>query len=107
MKRSRYVPEAEAELDEQFEFYRQRDPEVASRFLSAVEGAIEHVCEFSSGAPPLARGYRKRVLGKPFKYKIVYKLRGETVVIAAVWADRRDPAELIARLGRLDEDATR
>lgn len=101
MRASRYLPEAEAELVAQFEFYRERSERKASGFLAAVDIALDHACDFPAAAPLLARGYRARVLGRPFMYRLVYRIEDDVLVVAAIWSDRRDPGELMARLRTL------
>jgi plasmid stabilization system protein ParE len=99
---SKYLAEAEAELEDQFDAYDAADPNVAGRFLEAVDEAVGHIREFPRIGPPLARGYRKRLLRKPFRYKLVYKEHDGVLLIAAVWADRRDETLLFERLEKID-----
>ena len=56
MTPSKYLAEAEAELEDQFDAYDTTDPDVAGRFLEAVEEAVNHIREFPGIGPPLARG---------------------------------------------------
>lgn len=106
MTRRKYLAEAERELEDQFRYYSAPDPEVARNFINAVNEGIAQIMEFPRIGPPLARGYRKRVLRKPFRYKLVYRAEGETLLIAAVWADRRNPAVLYQRLEELETPST-
>jgi plasmid stabilization system protein ParE len=102
LRLKRYVSEAATEVDEQFEYYRTLDADVASRFVDGVESAVDFVCRTPFAGPPVGNGYRARVLGPPFGYRVVYKLREDVVVVAAVWADRRNPDVLLERLANIE-----
>jgi plasmid stabilization system protein ParE len=95
---SRFVREALSEFQEQIDRYAAVDPELADRFVDAIETEVQLVCDHPDAAPLLLAGYRRRVVRKRFAYSAIYIVEDNTVVVAAVWADRRNPELLRQRL---------
>lgn len=101
MTPAKYLAEAEAELERQYDKYEAVDTELAGKFLDAVDESYQYIRSFPAIGPPLARGFRKRVLRKPFGYQMIYTQHDGVILIVAIWADRRDPKHLMQRLNRV------
>ena len=69
--------------------------------MDAVESAVRFVASHPDAAPRLGGVCRRRVLDSPFKFSVVYTLREDTVLVVAVWADRRNPSVLLERIAEL------
>ena len=98
MTASRLTPEARRDFRDAVRFYRSRDPEVAVRFAETVRAAIRFAVD-NPVTPPVRHGYHTLVLRRPFPYSLWYQVEADVVVVAAVWAHARNPAELTRRLG--------
>jgi plasmid stabilization system protein ParE len=96
-KGSRLVAAARREFREATRYYRSKDPEVAVRFAEAIRTKIRFGVE-NPNAPPTEYGYHKLVLGNPWPYTLYYRLEDDLVVVAAVWAQARNPDVLRRRL---------
>lgn len=97
---SRFVAEAREEFQDQVDHYALIDRRLAMRFTQAVEDEVRRVCEFPAAGPRYEGPYRQRVLPKPFRYSVIFAVEDGVVVIAAVWAHRRNPDLLRDRLRR-------
>lgn len=96
MKPVRYLAAARLDLTEAVEFYGERDPELAERFLRAVEDAIAESQEFpNAGRPGRGRSRERRL--RAFPFTLVYRAKRTELLIVAV------PHDLFAQL-RLDPD---
>lgn len=86
-------PEAEAELDEAFEWYRARDEDVAARFLADVNERIQSVRQ-APGRWPVVRNVtpeaRFRLLDG-FPYTVFYRVSSVRLFIVAVAHQKRRP----------------
>ena len=102
---SRFLAEARREFRDQVSSYAASDPSVAARFTNAVEAAVGLVCAFPGAGPPYHGSYRRRVLGRPFRFSIIYTVEADSIVVAAVWAHRRDPEKLRQRLERIEPES--
>ena len=92
MKSYRFHPDALEELEAAFDWYRQQHPNLAERFLSAVEEAISRICERpEAGMKYLGTRRRYRKTGS-FPYLVIYDETPTEVAIIAVAHGRRRPA---------------
>lgn len=58
----RIRPEAEQDVTESFEWYEERVPGLGSRFIAAVDDAIEHVRQHPTRYPITYRGIRQSLV---------------------------------------------
>jgi plasmid stabilization system protein ParE len=85
---------AKRELNEAAEWYRERDPEVAARFLREVFRAIALVESFPLTGGPVFGVDDPDIRQLPvsnFPYHVVFKRLAERIVILAIAHDRRKP----------------
>ena len=88
--------ELEADLAEARDWYEAQSPGLGLEFLRAFEAALAQV----GRAPllyPVVEGETRRALLRRFPYQLVYRVRGEEIVIAACLHHRRDPARWRSR----------
>ena len=98
-KGSRLVPEARREFKKAVRYYRSKDPELGVQFAEAVRAAIRFGME-DPETPPLEYDYRKLIVRGPFPYTMYFRAEDGVLVVAAVWAQARDPDVLKARLAK-------
>ena len=87
----RLHPEAQRELREARDYYREIDIDLAVRLLTENDVAIRYLAGFPEAGAPLFETYRHVVLPH-FPYMLVYAVAPKTVNILAVFHLRRDPA---------------
>lgn len=99
VRASRLTKAARADFADAVRYYRQVDPDVAVRFAEAVRGAIRFAVAHPA-TPPIKYGYHSWPVDGSFPFSIWYRVEAGVVVVAAIWAQRRDPAKLLSRLGQ-------
>lgn len=73
------------------EWYAERSPDVAGRFQTAVDRAVERIVTARDSLPPLGENYR-RVRVSRFPYVLVFReLTAEAVMVVAVAHTSRRP----------------
>jgi len=88
--RHEFHPDAYAEYEEDARYYAGRDPELAARFISAVEEAIERICDSPARWRLIDEDVR-RCLTHVFPYGVLYTIETEFVLIVAVMHCSREP----------------
>jgi toxin ParE1/3/4 len=98
VKRIRFLPQADAEVEAETRYYRREaGPEVASRFVKAVEQATRLALEFpDAGSEGLDQ--TRRVQLKSFPYSLVYRPVQDGIVVFAVAHNSREPNYWRARI---------
>ena len=86
----RFEPDAAEELSEATTYYSMRSVQVAERFLTDVDGAIDLLLRFPGAGAPLSGNLRRLPL-KVFPYRLIYRIQGEEIRIYAVAHVRRKP----------------
>lgn len=94
----RLHPAARIDLQEGKAFYRKRSPLAAIAFAQQIDGAIANIAEAPLRYPSGEHGTRELVLPRRFPYTVVYRLRGEAIVIVAVAHHSREPGYWHQRL---------
>jgi addiction module RelE/StbE family toxin len=84
------------QLDEIYEYISQDSEKAAWNVITRIFNSTKRLTIFPSGSEEetlkeLNRGYRFVVSGN---YKVVYRLEGKAVIIAAVFDTRQDPERL-------------
>jgi toxin ParE1/3/4 len=91
LKQIRFLPEADAEVAVETQYYRKEaGPEVASRFVRAVEQAARLVLEFPDAGSAGVEETR-RVQVKGFPHALVYRPVEDGIVVFAVAHNAREP----------------
>lgn len=81
---------AQAEFLEAISWYNQRRSGLGEEFVHEIESAINRAAQ-SPTLYPLASGDVQRTVARRFPYSIFFRVRGETLVVLAVFHGRRDP----------------
>jgi plasmid stabilization system protein ParE len=92
-----FRPEAEFDVEEAFNWYRDQHEDLGDQFLAAVDEAVDQIQRHPRGQPRIYRDVR-RALTKRYPYQILYVLRDETVVVVGVFHARRAPESWKDRL---------
>jgi plasmid stabilization system protein ParE len=92
MTELRWHPAAAREAQSARLWYRfeQDAPEVARRFQTTLQRALEQIAQAPERWPILVDDLRKRPL-RGFPYRVIYQVRGDHVLIVAVMHERRRP----------------
>ena|SRR3990172_7373989 len=85
-----FHPEALDEYEAAALYYAERDPEVAVRFIEAVEDAIQRVRDRPTRWRVLDEDVR-RCLTRVFPYGVLYTVERDRVLIVAVMHCSREP----------------
>jgi plasmid stabilization system protein ParE len=92
----RFHSEAEAEILDAEQWYRERSDAAAQAFSLAVDHAIAAVAEAPLRWPLSRRGERRFVLRR-FPYSLIYRVRASHIFITAVAHHRRRPGYWLRR----------
>lgn len=86
-----FLPPAEAEHLKQVVYYESRQPGLGRRYLEEVEATLNYLCEaphrFRIVRPPDIR----RLDLKVFPFAIIFRIHGETILVAAIAHHRMRP----------------
>ena len=94
----RFLPQAEAELLHEVEYYSSARSGIGIRFQAAVEASLERAARHPLGGAPTANGTRS-VLVKSFPFSVVYRASQEELLVVAIAPHRRRPGYWLSRLG--------
>jgi len=81
-------PEARADVAAAARWYRDLEPQLARRFLSATGAAIQAAAEHATAHPIVDSPRRIRL--RVFPYRVLYLVEPEQIVVFAVLHDKRD-----------------
>ena len=87
--------EALQDMTEAFSWYENKRAGLGTEFLDEVDKCFDRIVQ-TPGHYQSHRDQRVAVLHR-FPYKIVYEIEGETVVVYAVYHDKRNPEKLTER----------
>jgi toxin ParE1/3/4 len=94
----RILPQAEAELLHEVEYYSNARAGTGIRFQAAVEASIERAARHPLGGAPSPKGTRS-VLVKGFPFSIVYRADERELLVVAIAPHRRRPGYWLPRIG--------
>jgi plasmid stabilization system protein ParE len=83
-------PKARADFDEAFDWYEQQRTGLGVEFAERVHAAFESISAMPELHAPIYRDVR-RALVRRFPYSVIYRIRGDQVVVLAVFHNKRDP----------------
>ena len=96
MRRLRVRKTARAEIAAAFDWYLERSPAAAGRFLEAVDQALRLI-EEGPERHPIIRGRLRRVLLRRFPYGVYYKVYPSTISVIGVIHGHRHPDTWLRR----------
>src|SRR5258705_3466010 len=85
-----FHPEAQTELENASNWYRERSDLAARAFTQEVVHALKRIAE-SPESWPHTRANARRFLFRRFAYSIIYRVRDDGVFITAIAHHRRRP----------------
>ena len=93
----RFLPEAEAELLHEVEYYSTLRTGTGVRFQAAVEASLQRASRHPLGGAPSQQGTRS-FLVKGFPFSVVYRASGDELLVVAIAPHRRRPGYWAQRL---------
>ena len=82
--------EAQAEFQQQVQYYEERSVGLGVRFSEQIEAAVRLACAMPTIGSPFGQGTR-RVFPKDFPFSVVYRETHDALVIFAIASFRRKP----------------
>jgi plasmid stabilization system protein ParE len=89
--------EAQREINEAFDWYFVRSPEIARAFLDEIENALRLVATHAQRFPPYSANTRRRVLDR-FPYSVIYSEKKDVLLVVAVAHAKRRPGYWVGRI---------
>ena len=89
-------PEAEADIQEAFNWYERRVSGLGAEFLGAIDNAMSTIVSHPLQHPLIHRN-ACRVLTRRFPYQIFFVIADDVIVVVAVSHGARDPQSWKAR----------
>lgn len=83
--------QARQEFDAAGDWYERERPGLGQAFLIEVERVLQSVVSNPDAFPEVLEGIRKAVI-KRFPYCLYFRVRGEAIVVLAVFHSARNPA---------------
>jgi len=83
--------EARTELDHAAHYYDGEVSGLGARYLDQMWHSIGRIIDSPQIGAPQRKGLRKLVSAGPFRYSIIYAIRGETIFIVAFASHYRRP----------------
>lgn len=84
--------QARKEFDAAGDWYERERPGLGNAFLTEVDRILGRVLDNPEAFPEMLDGVRKAVV-KRFPYCLYFRIRGNTVVVLAVFHSARNPAQ--------------
>ena len=89
MSRVRWLPEAEEDYEEGYEWYFEQSERAAEGLERAVDGAIQKIATSPETYPHCGPNHQL-VTMRPYPYRIIYRVdRNEIIIIAVVHGSRQ------------------
>lgn len=83
-------PEAEADLQEAFDWYERRVPGLGADFLAAIDAALRSILSNPLQHPVIHRDAR-RALTRRFPYQVLFVIPDDAIIVVAILHGARDP----------------
>lgn len=99
MSRFRYLPSAEAEMNEAAQFYETEASGLGAEFLDEIQRALDRILNWPELGKIVSANFRSSVLAR-FPFSLVYRIEDDTVLMVAVAHQRRRPNYWITRANR-------
>lgn len=89
----RYTDRAVIDLEVAFDWYEKQVPGLGLDFIDCVEEKISTVVELPYSCPAHHKDFRRALIRK-FPFSIFDTIENETIIVHAVFDNRRSPAHL-------------
>ncbi|EHR70790.1 Plasmid stabilization system protein [Burkholderiales bacterium JOSHI_001] len=97
MRAIRFLPDAEAELLHEVEYYSNARSGSGVRFQAAVEAAVDRALRHPLGGAPSHKTTRS-ILIKGFPFSVVYRPSDSELLVVAIAPHRRRPGYWLSRI---------
>lgn len=81
---------ARGDFDEAFDWYERQRPGLGVAFAERVQAVFDAISAMPELYAPVYRDVRKALV-KPYPYSVIYRIRGNRVVVLAVFHSKRAP----------------
>jgi plasmid stabilization system protein ParE len=81
---------AQEEFDDAFDWYEKQRAGLGVQFAEQVQAAFRQISRQPEIHPPVIRDIRRARIAR-FPYTLIYRVRGDRVIVLGVFHDRRDP----------------
>ena len=85
-----FRPAAEAELQEAYEWYEEREPGLGVEFIRCVDSGVQLIRRHPEIYPMIHKHVRQGVVRR-FPYSVMYFTAGDAVIVTSVFHAARDP----------------
>lgn len=85
-----FHPRAREEFDEAFDFFAERTPVLARRFLKSTVTTIDLLRDYPTVGRPIGRATRRFAI-RPFPYDLIYLPGRDDILVVAIAHHRRRP----------------
>ncbi|MGE5341545.1 MAG: type II toxin-antitoxin system RelE/ParE family toxin [Candidatus Omnitrophota bacterium] len=92
-------PEAEKDLSESYRWYQEKVPGLGSEFLRCVDSALDLITKSPKLYQEVYKNIRRAIIHR-FPYEIFYVIKGDTVIVLAVFHAKRNPKILEKRTSK-------
>ena len=97
MNEVRFLPQAEAELLHEVEYYSSSRTGAGIRLQAAVEAAVDRAARHPHGGAPSPSGTRS-MLVKSFPFSVVYRATDNEILVVAIAPHRQRPGYWLNRV---------
>jgi plasmid stabilization system protein ParE len=81
---------ARIDFDEAFDWYEEQRPGLGFQFVECVQAVFDAISAMPELHAPVYRDVRKALV-KPYPYSVIYRIRGDRIIVLAVFHNKRDP----------------
>lgn len=96
--RVKLAPEAGEEILDAAAWYDQRQPGLGSAFITACDAAFQLIRSDAERHFKVGKGFRRYLMPR-FPFVVYYEVKGDLLIVAAVFHGARNPVEWQQRLG--------
>lgn len=93
---------AEQEFADAVDYYNEQCPGLGYEFAAEIKNTISRITSFPDAWPLFSRRTR-RCLTDRFPYGVLYQVRQDVILIAAIMHLKRDPKNWHARIEKVDD----
>ena len=92
-----FLPLAQSELDDTFEYYEFQQSDLGYRFIAEIRNSIELIVAYPEAWTKSSKRTR-RCLVKTFPYGIVYQYKDDAILIVAITNLHKEPDYWVSRV---------
>ncbi len=93
-----FRPEARLEALEATSWYDEQVAGLGSEFARALDAVVQSIARIPE-AYPLIEGECRRALLRRFPFSVIFRMRGEELLVVAVFHQSREPQSWLTRVG--------